>query len=257
MKGTTGPPPDTRPRGRSTATFLVTLAIASSVMTAPAAAQENRDVRVDISGRALDSVTRQPIVNAFVGIAGMRRSTYTDNSGHFTLRDVPAGRHSVVVELLGYAADTLTQAFTTATPPLEIFVAPNPIILEGLQVMNDRLVRRRRAAATSVRALDEERIRTSGAWDMRDFIRSRVFTRPCPNLLAGDTSVLRRGRVIAPSVYINEARVPGGLDFLVGYPPEEIYLVEIYSGGSHIRVYTKWYAEMLASGRARLAPVIF
>lgn len=49
-------------------------------------------------------------------------------------------------------------------------------------------------------------------------------------------------------------RVAGGLDFLTGMSPQEVYL--LYDGGSAIRVYTKWYAEALATGRVRLPPVI-
>lgn len=237
--------------------FAIALLLPLLALTAPAAAQETTGSRVDIAGRTLDRATGQPVANAFVGVVGTRRSTHTDANGQFVLRGLDAGRHSVAVELLGYAADTLTAVFEAGASPLEVLLTPDPIVLEGLQVMNDRLLDRRRSVATSVRAFDAERLRSSGVWDLRDFVRLQVFTRPCPNPLMGDICIARRGRAVAPSVYINEARVAGGLEFLIGYPPEEIYLVEIYSGGTHIRVYTNWYAERLATGRARLLPVLF
>lgn len=223
----------------------------------PAAAQEEQSARADIVGRALDRVTRQPIANVYIGLLGTRRSAYTDTNGAFELSAVPSGRQSLAVEILGYAADTVALAVTDAMQPVELLLDPDPIVLEGLQVMNDRLLHRRRSVATSVRAYDAPSIRSSGVWDLKDFVRNRTFTRPCPSFVMGETCIVRRGRVVAPTVYINDARVVGGIDMLMGLPPEEVYLLEVYSGGQQIRVYTNWYAERLANGRTRLPPLIF
>ena len=225
--------------------------------TAASAAAQERPTRIDVAGRALDSMTRQPIANVYIGLIGTRRTAYTDENGGFKLSDVPSGRQWLAVEILGYAPDTLAVAVTDGMQPVELLLKPDPIVLAGLQVMSDRLVNRRRSVATSVRAYDATSIRSSGVWDLKDFVRNRTFTRPCPSLIMGETCVVRRGRVIAPAVYINDARVVGGIDMLMGLPPEEVYLLEVYSGGLQIRVYTNWYAERLASGRIRLPPLIF
>jgi hypothetical protein len=68
--------------------------------------------------------------------------------------------------------------------------------------------------------------------------------------------VLRRGRVIMPRVYIDEAATFAGLDHLYGLGTDDLYLVEVYGNGEQIRVYTNWFARGLAQGKYQLQPVL-
>src|SRR5688500_3694451 len=58
-----------------------------------------------LAGSVVDSAGT-PIAGATV-LIGTRRTASTDRGGKFTIRDVPPGRHIVLVALLGFAADTV------------------------------------------------------------------------------------------------------------------------------------------------------
>jgi hypothetical protein len=248
----------TLPRlARPTAYALVPLLVlALSSLPTQARQSERSSGRITIVGQVLDASTRQPVAAAAVELAGTRRQAFTDKLGRFALKDVPIGTYTVTVEQLGYAEGRLTQRFDESTAPIEIALMPDPVVLQTIQVTNDRLKRRRNAVAVSVFAYDSERLRRSSAFDVNQFVRQNAFAFSCPNPLMGSLCVRRRGRVIVPSVYIDESPVPGGAEFLNGLPLEDVYLVEIYSGGAHIRVYTNWFARLLAQGRVRLSPVL-
>jgi hypothetical protein len=239
--------------------MLVLLAIVASVLAhAPAAGQQGRsdDDGVIVTGVVLDEVTRSPIRGALVTFTALDRKTFTDERGRFALKDVPAGAHEITVEQLGYTTATFTQSVSATSGSIELLLAPDPVELEAIEVINDRLAARRRTATTSVLAYDADDLRASGAWDAHEFVRQRVFTRPCPGFRFESTCVVRRGRVVVPRVYIDEFRTPGGMTFLAGLPTQDLYLVEIYDRGAHVRVYTNWFARDLAEGRRRLDPVI-
>ena len=69
--------------------------------------------------------------------------------------------------------------------------------------------------------------------------------------------VLRRGSATEPRVYIDEAPIIGGLQFLGMFRPYELYLVEVYSAGLEIRAYAHWYMGRLAGRPTALFPVGF
>jgi hypothetical protein len=238
-------------------TFLPLLVLALWSQPGNAQQAQRGSVRITIVGQVLDSSTRQPIAAASVELMGTRRQAFTDKQGRFALKDVAVGPYLVAAEQLGYAIGQLSQTFDESTPAIEILLTPDPIQLQTIQVNNDRLLRRRRAVATSVFAYDAERLRRSAAFDAHQFVRQNVFAFPCPDPMMGSLCVRRRGRIIVPQVYIDEAPTPAGAEFLHGLPLDDVYLVEIYSNGAHIRVYTNWFARLLAQGRIRLSPVLF
>jgi hypothetical protein len=88
------------------------------------------------------------------------------------------------------------------------------------------------------------------AFDAFDFVRLHTFTRSC----GFGTCIQRRGRLERPLVYIDEAPYLGGLDDLRGLPLEHLYLIEVI--GSQVRVYTKNFAERLATRGAPLMPML-
>jgi hypothetical protein len=234
------------------------VAVLLSLISLPVAAQQLDDGRkeIDITGQVVDRVAGEPVQNARVELAEPRRMAVTDEHGRFRMKDVPFGPRRITVERLGYEQATLNRTIDANTSAIEIEITPKPVELEGIQVMSDRLERRRRSAVTSVWAYDAEDINASPAFDAHDFVRQRVFTTPCPRFFMGTTCVIRRGRVISPRVFIDEAPMFAGMDFLVGLNTEDVYLVEIYGNGEQIRVYTNWFARRLANGQARLQPVI-
>jgi hypothetical protein len=87
--------------------------------------------------------------------------------------------------------------------------------------------------------------------------RTRVGSGPS-NGDAGDLSCAYiRGNLRRPVVFIDEERANGGLVDLLNLRPQDLYVVESYSGGSMIRVITDVYAEMVARHRAPILPLRF
>ena len=92
--------------------------------------------------------------------------------------------------------------------PVALPMRPDPVLLEGLEIVSDRFERRRRAVATSVRAFDEETIASSGYWSAADFVdlRAGVITTPC----GMSRCVYYRGQRVSPRVYLDEFPLMGG-----------------------------------------------
>lgn len=76
-----------------------------------------------VAGRVLSDSTRAPIAGAELIIAGTSRSTVTDSSGRFVLREVPAGRRFLVARALGFRPDTSqVELFDDESLSREIFL---------------------------------------------------------------------------------------------------------------------------------------
>ena len=54
-----------------------------------------------ISGTVKDS-TGSPITQASVLLKGTDKGTYTNNNGDFTLKNVPEGSQTIVIQMFGY-----------------------------------------------------------------------------------------------------------------------------------------------------------
>jgi hypothetical protein len=228
----------------------------SAAAAAQESKQESKPNRVLVTGQVLDRITREPIVGAHVELAKIDRDAFTNEYGLFAMKNVPVGSYEVTVEQFGYATLNVNRTFGEESSPFQLELAPDPVQLKAIEVVNDRLARRRQTATTSVFAYEGDRLHNNAAFDAEDFIRMHTFTTPCRGFSFGSTCVIRRGRVVQPRVYIDEVLTPAGMDFLSGLSTQDLYLVEIYANGAQIRVYTNWFARNLAQGRAHLDPVI-
>ena len=258
------------------------------LLWAPALLAQHDSTGISVSGVVGDASAGAPLEGAVVSIPELRIRTVTDEHGRFLLRGVPRGQHLWRFQMLGYAAweeemEAQDQEF------LRVGLLPQPILLENITVTADRLEQRRKAAPYSVVVLSPDDIHSAIASSAAELItrRSPVPFRPCPPartatavspLVMGNASggtparggreaprsrplgnplahvlvgncVYSRGRVIPPTIYLDEEFTPTSLDMLATYAPDEIYTVEYYSFGTHIRVYTTQFIE---SGRPLL-----
>ncbi|HEU4885435.1 MAG TPA: hypothetical protein VFT45_24520, partial [Longimicrobium sp.] len=146
-------------------------------------------------------------------------------------------------------------------PPLVYSLQPQPIVLERLNVVLDRLEARRNSIAASSRVLDRRYLAHAAGHSLVQVIASAAVPLvPCTeepaNLwLGGGTSmncVSSRGQVLTPAVYIDDMYAFAGMDELALYSPSEAHTVEVYGMGRMIRVYTMAYVEAVATGRRPL-----
>ena len=228
-------------------------------LVSPAAAQRELpdclDDQARILGVVVDASTEMPLSGAYVSVEGSDWGSLTTDDGWFVLCEIEAGTHLVTVERLGYA--TLESRVEAAAPSdrVALRMQPDPILLEGLQIVTDRFERRRRAVVTAVRTFDQEDFARSSYWSAAEFVdlHAGVFTTPC----GGSTCVYYRGYArgpIEPAVYLDEVRMIGGWYQLEAIPTSQLYMIEVYAGGTHIRAYTHHFMEYAA--KVRLEPAV-
>ncbi len=228
-----------------------------------AAAQGADTVR--LVGIVVDARSEGGVPGAFVAVAGEDQGVMTDAEGRFRGLHAPMGPVVLQVQALGYGAELITVSVERSTDAVVLELEPDPIVLEGVEVMHDRLQSRRNAVGVSVRTYDEERLARSGSADVLDFLRqeSTLWVAGCQDDVsaAGGFEPLEhcawvRGREVRPTVYIDEIPVPQGLDQLLTYRPWELHLIEVYQGGRHIRAYTHQFMERVAERPMALLPIL-
>lgn len=217
---------------------------------------ESDDARVTLMGVVYDVLTGSAIPTAAVSLENGRQGVLTDEQGIFRLEDVEAGPQLLVVTQFGYQKRAVA---TTVVPEssvmMQLALTPRPIMIEGVTAtveniteMEARLRFRRRASAFSTRAYDRQALFRAMTGTPLDFLNQRSMLRlvPCPPGALSSRCVYRRGRAIEPWVYVDEALAWGGLDELETYAVSDIYLMEVFSRGSEIRIYTNQFMEQMA-----------
>ena len=231
----------------SLAVLSAALIAASPVVAQPAC----RDDRPRIVGLVIDATTDTPLEGAYVSVPTSDWESLTTDSGRFLLCWIGPGTHIVRVERLGYHTLIDQLEATVAGGPVHLRMTPDPILLEGLEVVTDRFEGRRRATPYPVRVYDQEDLASSHYWTAADFVESSpgVFTTQC----GINRCIYRRGRVVRPTVYLDEFPMIGGWAGLQTLVTSQLYMIEIYGRGSHIRAYTHGFMERAA--RVRLVPL--
>lgn len=79
---------------------------------ASADAQYTQSVR----GVIVDKETKNPLINAVVSVSSLNPAigTVSDESGNYILTNVPAGKHTIVINYIGYQPVTLTNILVTS-----------------------------------------------------------------------------------------------------------------------------------------------
>lgn len=239
--------------GRELAAGLGMALVALALLTTAARGQEGPQT-FDVVGHVVDANGGQPLVGAWVSIEGSDWGSISNDEGRFRLPDMTAGPLVLSVEQLGYETLVWEGEVGGSDGALELALQPEPVVLEGLQVVTDRFRARRNAVATTVRAYDASDLAMSPQRTALDFVTLRAGGGDtfCAGR-RGDRCLYVRGRLVEPTVFVDEAPVLGGLGYLDTFAPHELYMVEIYGGGRQIRAYTPRFMERAA--KTRLTPI--
>ena len=223
----------------STATLLLLASITAPLVSQDAAPLTARGV-------VLDATTGEPVPGAYVGLKDSRIGTATNSRGEFVLPDLPHGA-TIEVTQLGYVDVVLE---VESSDPLRIEIAANPIVMEGLAVVADRLAHRWRASGVAARTYTAEQIISAPAATALDFAYMRAALGRCP---AGyGDCVWRRGSWRTPSIHIDDLSYGSDTGALLGIASHDIHAFTVV-GGTSIHVFTKHFAERAALGR-RMMP---
>lgn len=209
-----------------------------------------------LTGAVVDARTGEGLPWALLRL-GDRRPQSADGRGSFRIDGASPGSHLLLVERLGYESVYVPVTVGADMEPLVVELEPDPIMLEGIEIMVSRFERRRNAYGFGpVRAFDEGRLRRSGATDVVQFLRNHGSVQfvPCERGSGSSDCIRTRAGAVQPRVFIDEMQVPCGLPMLATYAPEDVHLVEIYDGGEQIRVYTSAYMERTGRRPQTLIP---
>ncbi len=113
----------TRPRMRR-GLGVVTLIVASALFVFPSTTWAG--TTGGISGTILDSATNEPVGLATVTIPELKRGATTDAQGHYFILNLPPGKYTVRVALLGYVPQVREgiEVFPDFTTKLELTMEP-------------------------------------------------------------------------------------------------------------------------------------
>lgn len=212
---------------------------------------------VEVLGWVVDARNRRPIPAAFVHPEGRDVGSLTEEEGRFRLvltEEEASGPVTLEAEALGYEPFEWTGELPD-DGYLLIDLEPRPDVLEGLEVVVDRFELRRRAVPTSYRVFDQFELARSTQPSILEHIRAHTGVQivTCPRRATEQWCVWRRGGRTGVQVFIDEFSTIGGMGWLETLSPADIYMVEVYDRGSHIRVYTRQFMENAA--KMRLIPV--
>jgi CarboxypepD_reg-like domain len=231
--------------------LLAQRAVAQSTPGSQEVAGEQRDEAFTLLGSLVDSNTGEALVGAWIGLTGTDWGSITNEQGRFRIPETTAGRISLTIELLAYEKlEWVGDVNGDGDDVLVIELHPQPIVLEGLQVVTDRFRSRRNATATSVFAYNADDLASTFTTNALEFVEfsSAAWLTPC-NGRRSDRCLFVRGRTVEPTVYVDEMPVLGGLSYLESFRPWEFHMIEVYGGGRHIRAYTPGYMERAAKNR--------
>lgn len=225
----------------------------------PSEARTNAPARgqVRLEGKVLNARTGEPVPMARIELPELGRKTVADAVGRYRIDRVPPGEHVVRVGSLGFKTVQRIATAGAGAGPLEVRLEEDAIVLEGLTAVADRFTRRLRSYPYQARTIDQATIHATAAVDASRLValRGGVITAACGRS-GSETCVRVRGQTIRPVVYLDEARLPGGMRDLAAYSAGEVARVEVLRRGTEIRVYTQRFVEWAARNGYQPQPFI-
>lgn len=156
------------PRSIRFAVFACLVAVCSAPLAAQDSAVAVRPGR--IVGRVHDATSGEPIPGAYVAVEGTPIAGRSDLTGRYTLLNVPSGRHTVMVRVIGYAAKSVTGVDVAAggVVPLDVALTATAIQVAAVEVTAEvergsvaQTLDAQRSATQIVSSISQEQIKRS------------------------------------------------------------------------------------------------
>jgi TonB-linked SusC/RagA family outer membrane protein len=228
--------------------LALTLVLASQV---PLLAQATGSV----TGRVVDATSLRPLANAQISIPGTGIGGLANGAGQYLLLNVPAGEHTIEVQLIGYGVErqtTTVQAGQSAV--LDFELSRSAIELGEIVITGAGQATERRRLGNTVEALNVAEIENAPVVSASEVLQARI---PGVDVNttgghAGSGSEIRiRGvgsisQNNGPVIYVDGVRVDGGRgDFgsaagasrLDDLNPESIARIEVLKGAAAATLY--------------------
>lgn len=121
-----------------------------------------------VRGIVVDKTTGAPVVGAAVEVLTRMLTAMTDSTGHFALRTVSEGPAVLRVRQMGYEDALYSYHFEPDLLPLWIEIAPNPVLIQAIEVVADRFKSRRKRTPIAVQTFTAEQLLVGAGVDLYD-----------------------------------------------------------------------------------------
>lgn len=202
-----------------------------------ALAQETGE-RASILGRVSHSESHAAVPDAVIEMPGLELSASSDETGRFVFRDIPAGKHVLLVHYLGYVDTTLVVLTPNVLTQIEIAInlriVPVPDLLVQVAASDapSKLTGfyRRRNAGSGYFITRQDILERAPRWTS-DMLR-RVPGVQLGRSNSGVPMIRIRGRNCGISYFVDGIRAPGfNIDNAM---PEAVAGIEIYKGAATV-----------------------
>jgi len=137
--------------------FTVLLTVCVNVWSTFAEEAPKKHTDANVYGHVVDRNTQEHIAFATVTVVGTTYGSSTDATGHFFLKNLPEGKRTFEVRVLGYAPQRRTvQVEAGQTIELNFEVEPQDIAVDEVVVSASRSARLRREAPALVSVVDAD-----------------------------------------------------------------------------------------------------
>ena len=151
--------------------IALAVALAGTVLAAPLVAQNATGI---VTGRVLDSASRQPLAAVSVRVVGTTNGALTRADGSYTISLVAAGTHQVRASRIGFAAQTRTVDVPAGgTVSLELTLATQAAVLSDI-VVTGYGTQRREAITGSVSTINAEEANVGVVTNAQQLLQGRV-----------------------------------------------------------------------------------
>ena len=128
-----------------------------------------------VTGSVRDAVSQAPLPGAQISIVGTTMGNLANNVGRYLILNVPAGTHTVRVNLIGYSTQDIEVTVAEGGAATADFnIRQDAISLEGVVVTGTAGQARRREVGNSISAIVAEDIRYTAVTDFGDILQGRA-----------------------------------------------------------------------------------
>ena len=228
---------------------MCAMALAGLLLSSPLHAQETGAV----SGTVVESATQQPVTDAQVFVEGTDIGTLTDDAGQYTIREVPAGSRTIVVQHIGHArATTNVQVQAGQSVTADFQLTTDAVQMEELVVTGAGVTQQKKQLGQTVGTINTDDFANAPASNVQDILDGRVAGLIANSMgeTGSSASIRLRGTVSisqrnTPLLYVDGVRVPnqrGQFESIVtstlnDIQPENIERIEVLKGAAAATLY--------------------
>lgn len=128
--------------------------------------------KANVSGYVFDEISREPIPNVNVFIAGSNRGSITDKDGHFSIENVAAGKRFLIAAHIAYTQKRIPVSVKqTGSRNLTIFLSPKVLAMEDVVFTASRHAETQFQSQQDIAMADEQEITARISTNTADALR--------------------------------------------------------------------------------------